>query len=246
MLHAVRCAPLTADSQNFKAKALNKLNGSLRCNSASRQTRHAKRIARSAVRTADSMEVDMHIVSKCSLIAVAAATAFASATPAMADDGHRRGRDGIDAGDVIAGALIIGGIAAIASAASNNDRGYDRRWNRDRGYDRYDDGFYSDGYGSRAAVEQCVRVAGQSASRYGRARITDVTLIDRIRGGYEVRGRLVVAGRRYQSRDYNGWDRYGYNYDRYGRDYDKGKFACVVRYGQVQDIRLSGLRGSYY
>lgn len=192
------------------------------------------------------MEVEMHIVPKLSLFAAAAAVTVAAASPAVADDGHYRGRDGIDAGDVIAGALIIGGIAAIASAASNSDRGYDGRWYRDRGYDRFDDGFYSNGYGSRAAVEQCVRVAGQSASRYGRARITDVTLIDRIRGGYEVRGRLVVAGRRYPYRDYNGWDRYGYNYDRYGRDYDKGKFACVVRYGQIQDIRLSGLRGSYY
>ncbi|MBL0000172.1 MAG: hypothetical protein IPO97_03725 [Sphingomonadales bacterium] len=192
------------------------------------------------------MEVEMHIVPRFSLLAATAATAMAAATPAMADNGRHRGRDGIDAGDVIAGALIIGGIAAIASAASDGNRGYDGRWDRDRGYDRYDDGYYNNGYGSRTAVEQCIRVAGQRASRYGRTRITDVTLIDRIRGGYEVRGRLVVAGRRYQSRDYNGWDRYGYNYDRYGRDYDKGKFACVVRYGQVQDVRLSGLRGSYY
>ena len=188
----------------------------------------------------------MHIVPRFSLLAATAATAMAAAAPAMADNGRHRGRDGIDAGDVIAGALIIGGIAAIASAASDGNRGYDGRWDRDRGYDRYEDGYYNNGYGSRTAVEQCIRVAGQRASRYGRTRITDVTLIDRIRGGYEVRGRLVVAGRRYQSRDYNGWDRYGYNYDRYGRDYDKGKFACVVRYGQVQDVRLSGLRGSYY
>ena len=62
---------------------------------------------------------------------------------------YGRHRDRIDAGDVIAGALIIGGIAAIASAASGN-----RGWrSNDRGYG------YNDGYASRDAVEQCVRAA---------------------------------------------------------------------------------------
>ncbi len=248
LLHAVRCAPLTADSQNFKGLKPGKLNGSLRCNSATRQAHHATRRARLAVWAARPMEVEMHIVRKLSLFAATAATVVASTAPALADGGRHRGRDGIDAGDVIAGALIIGGIAAIASAAANNDRRYGGRWDRDRDYDdRYESyGYYRNGYGSRLAVEQCVRSAGQRAGRFGRARVTDVTYIDRIRGGYEVRGRLVVAGRHYRSRDYDGWDRYGYHYDRYGRDYDKGKFACVVRYGEIQDIRLSGLRGSYY
>lgn len=187
----------------------------------------------------------MHMFSRVLLLAAATATAIAASAPAMADGGRYRGHDGIDAGDVIAGALIIGGIAAVASAASHNDRGYDRRYGRD-GYDRDDYGYYRDGYGSRGAVEQCVRAAERNASRFGRARITDVTSINRIRGGYEVRGRLVVAGRGYQARGYDGWDRYGYRYDRYGRDYDKGKFACVTRFGGIEDVRLSGLRGSYY
>lgn len=182
----------------------------------------------------------MKFMSKTTLFVAAAATAVAASTPAMARDDRRHDRDGIDAGDVIAGALIIGGIAAIASAGSRNDRGYDR----DR-YDRNDNGYYRDGYGSRTAVEQCVRAAEQNASRYGRARITDVTSINRIRGGYEVRGRLVVAGRGFQSRGYDNWDRYGNRYDRYGRDYDKGKFSCLTRFGGVQDVRLSGLRGTY-
>lgn len=187
----------------------------------------------------------MHMFSRISLLAAATATAVVASAPAMADGGRYRGRDGIDAGDVIAGALIIGGIAAVASAASHGDRGYDRRYDRD-GYDRDDYGYYRNGYGSRAAVEQCVRAAEQNASRYGRARITDVTSINRIRGGYEVRGRLIVAGRGYQDRGYDGWDRYGSRYDRYGRDYDKGKFSCLSRFGSIQDVRLSGLRGSYY
>ena len=48
----------------------------------------------------------------------AGAMAMASASPAMAQSRYdHRDRDGIDAGDIIAGALIIGGIAAVASAA---------------------------------------------------------------------------------------------------------------------------------
>lgn len=192
----------------------------------------------------------MKFLSKTALFTAAAATAIA-ATPANARDRHY-GRDGIDAGDVIAGALVIGGIAAIASAASNdrgryndryNDR-YDDRYN-DRNYDNGGYGYYNNGYSSRTAVEQCVRAAERDASRYGRARITDVTRIDRVRGGYEVRGRLVVAGSRWNryGRGYDGWDRYGNNYDRYGNDYDKGKFSCVTRYGGIQDVRVTGLRG---
>ena len=90
-----------------------------------------------------------------------------------------------------------------------------------------------------------VRFVVNSRESKGWARVTDVTRIDRIRGGYEVRGRLVVEGERNRGRWNGGYDRYGNNYDRYGNDYDKGKFACVVRYGDVQDVRLSGLRGYY-
>ena len=51
----------------------------------------------------------------------AGAMVMASATPALA---QIRDRDnGIDVGDVIAGALSIGGIAAVASAAGRNRNG---------------------------------------------------------------------------------------------------------------------------
>src|SRR5690349_7820918 len=55
--------------------------------------------------------------------ALAAAFSLAAA-PAIARDHHwhRWHRDRIDGGDVLAGALIIGGIAAIASAASKQGR----------------------------------------------------------------------------------------------------------------------------
>jgi hypothetical protein len=45
--------------------------------------------------------------------------------------GRYRGRNRIDAGDVLTGILIIGGIAAVASAANSNNR---RNRNRDRDY----------------------------------------------------------------------------------------------------------------
>jgi hypothetical protein len=168
---------------------------------------------------------------------------------------YGRHRDGIDAGDVIAGALIIGGIAAIASAASSNRDRYRGRYGYDEGRDGYDD---------REAVAQCVRAAQQEASRYGGwARVTDVTGIDRVSGGYEVRGRLVVERRGYggydngwgndwrshgwnDGRDGQGWDRddrWGNRYDRYGDAYDKGRFNCLTRYGRVDDVRIRGLRG---
>ena len=186
----------------------------------------------------------MKVLNKAALLAASAATLFA-AMPADARDGDRdrhRDRDGIDAGDVIAGALIIGGIAAIASSGSR-DRSYDRggwdRGDRQPYYGGGDDGYYNNGYGSRTAVDQCVRAARQDARRYGWARVTDVTSIDRVRGGYIVRGRLVVETRG------RGND-YGYHYDRYDDRYDKGRFSCVTRYGGVEGVRLAGLRGGYY
>jgi hypothetical protein len=204
----------------------------------------------------------MKTISKALMITAGAASLMATA-PLEAR--YRGGHDGIDAGDVIAGALIIGGIAAIASAGSNSNRygrddGYGS-YGRDRSYDRYDGDRYegnrydrSDndrrGYGSRYAVDQCVRAAKREAGRYGWGRITDVSSINRVRGGYEVRGRLVVQtrGRDYGRGDDRGYDRRydrGYNYDRYDDGYDKGRFTCVTRYDRVDDIRVSGLRGGY-
>lgn len=166
--------------------------------------------------------------------AIGAATAGAmalSATPAAARDRHDR--DGISAGEIIAGAVVLGGLAAILS--SDNDR-YDR-YNRydDRYRGRYDDPRYGYGYdyrrygNSRSAVSQCVNAVERSSRRYGRTDVTQVTDIDRKRDGYRVKGRVVVN---------DGWR------GRWGRggSYDKGKFTCDIRYGRIQDIRFSGLR----
>ncbi len=164
----------------------------------------------------------------------AGAMALASATPAMADDRHRD--RGIDAGDVIAGAVIIGGIAALAGAFDNDDhrdrRYRDRRY-RDRHYrgDRYG---YDRGYrqGGRRAVERCIRAAERQARRFGGYRYADVTQIrdvDRTRYGLRIRGRIQVEGQR------------GYGYR--GRDFDRGRFTCYVERGSRPQVDFRGIRG---
>jgi hypothetical protein len=206
----------------------------------------------------------MKILTKSLLSAGAAAAAMVSvAAPAQA----RRGDgDRIDAGEVIAGALIIGGIAAVLSSGNDrdrgyNDRGYDDRGgrydNRDSGYDNggyddrgrgghhgrgrgYDDdrsGYgYDNGGGSRAAVNQCVSGVERWASRYSRAEVTEIRNIDRTQYGYRVTGKLVVQD---GNRGRGGYDR---GYDRgYERGYDKGRFTCYVERGRVIDIDYSGL-----
>jgi hypothetical protein len=168
----------------------------------------------------------------------AGAVAMASATPAMARDryGHD---DGISAGDVVAGALILGGIAAVASAASRGNGGYVYNGN---GYGRYDG--YNRGGGPRSAVEQCVAAAERNASRYsygGNAKVTDIRDIDAKRYGYKVKGRIAVNSRngdwrRGWGNDYRGWN------SRY-TGYDAGTFTCEVRYGRVVDLDYNGIRG---
>lgn len=173
----------------------------------------------------------MAIKANLTKAAIGAATAGAmvmSATPAMARDRHDN--DGISAGEIIAGAVVLGGLAAILS--SGNDR-YDRYDDRYRG--RYNDPRYGYGYNynrygnSRSAVSQCVNAVERGSRRYGRTDVTQVTDIDRKRDGYRVKGRVVVN---------DGWR------GRWGRggSYDKGKFTCDIRYGRIHNIRFSGLR----
>lgn len=176
--------------------------------------------------------------------AAVSAMALSAATPALARD-----RDGISTGDVIVGALIIGGIAAIASAGSK-ERYHD-------GY-RYRENRYGHG-NSRAAIERCVAAVERDARRagYRSAQVTSIRDVDRERRGWEVTGRLVVDGqrgyayndrgryddrnryddRRYDDRRYD----YGHSYDGRGRA-DSGSFFCEIRGGRVIDIDYSGIR----
>ncbi len=177
-------------------------------------------------------------------VLAAGALALASATPAQAQWRDRDRHDGIDAGDIIAGALVIGGIAAIASAASRGN---------DRYYDRYDDRYsrHDRRSGSRDAVEQCVYAAERNANRYsygGRSQVTDIRKIDRRRDGYRVQGRIAVnqSGRdwrRGDSRYGRGWDRDYRGWDNRHSGYDSGRFTCEVRYGRVVDLNYRGIRG---
>lgn len=158
--------------------------------------------------------------------AAAGALAFAGTTPALADD--HRDRDGIGAGEIIAGALVIGGIAALAGAF-DGDRGYDRRGYRD-GY--YRDGYRGDFYrgGPRGAVERCVRAAENQARRFGGYRyadVVDIRDIDRTRYGFRVKGRIEVEGQR------------GYR----GRQFDRGRFTCTLDGRGAPLVNYKGIRG---
>ncbi|WP_379479430.1 hypothetical protein [Novosphingobium aquiterrae] len=127
-----------------------------------------------------------------------------AATPALARDrwgggwgggwGHHHDR--VDAGDIFAGILIIGGIAAIASAASKagKDRRDDRRYPEDRDYrgGDYRDAPTRDTYGSsynngdmNDAVNRCIDEVNR-----GSQRVDSVDGAERDGNGWRVRGRV--------------------------------------------------------
>ena len=179
----------------------------------------------------------------------AGAMIVSSAGPAVARDGH----GGIGAGEIIAGALVLGGIAAIAASASNNDGDrygyaggdYNGRWDRD---DRNGRGYGRDN--PRGAVAQCVQAAEVNARRvsYGRADVTDVRTVRETRRGYEVHGRIAVNTRGRDWRRGDGDSGRGWNGDYRGwnssmRGYDAGWFRCKVEHGRVVDLNYSGIRG---
>jgi len=184
----------------------------------------------------------MNTISKLLIgTAVSGAMVLSAASPASA---HDRRHDGISAGEVVAGALVIGGIAAIASSHGNDhgrDYNYDRAGYAARDWDGRDWRGYDRDYGNpRQAIAQCVNAAERSASRYGRADVTEIRDIDRNNRGYTVRGQIAVNG----GRD-RGWDRDDWRYGRsgYGRDYDSGWFKCRVEYGRITDLDFGGIRG---
>jgi hypothetical protein len=157
----------------------------------------------------------------------AGALAFAPATAALADDHRDRDRGGIGAGEIIAGAVVLGGIAALAGAFDGDRDRWDRgdRWDR-RGW--RGDGFR--GGGARGAVERCVRAAENQARRFGGWRFADVTEIrdvDRTRFGFRVQGRMVVEGSpRFR-----------------GRNFDRGRFTCRLDGRGAPRIDFDGIRG---
>ena len=94
--------------------------------------------------------------------------------------GGYRNRGRVRAGDIIAGVAILGGIAAVASAASRNR---DRDRYRDRRY-RTSAPRYDTSSGLDRAVDQCVREIERDV------RIGDINGVDRTGSGWNVTGTL--------------------------------------------------------
>ncbi len=112
---------------------------------------------------------------------VAAALVSGSITPALArgydrgwGHGHRRWhhRDHVDAGDVIAGAAVIGILAAILSSSGKKKRDTARR-----------DG---DINSEDAAVDACAQATEAQAG--DKASVRDITQVDRNGDGWDVEG----------------------------------------------------------
>jgi hypothetical protein len=133
-----------------------------------------------------------------------------AATPALARDhgwggGWGRHHDRVDAGDVLTGILIIGGIAAIASAAGDNGKRERERREREqreqeqrdyRGDDRQDSRGYAgsddrrpewnEGTGINSAIQRCT-----SEIERGDAQIADVEAVNKQGDGWRVEGRMA-------------------------------------------------------
>jgi hypothetical protein len=159
------------------------------------------------------------------LTGTAAAAAMAvSATPAVAKE---RG-NGIGAEEVIAGALVIGGIAALAGAFDGKDN---YRYNRAGFRGDYRGDFRRNNrnfINPRKAVNRCIRAAERRAGRtFGAADVTQIRDVDRTRFGYRVKGRIVVQN--------------GYNGRGFRNSFDRGRFTCFVGGGRGADIRFRGL-----
>lgn len=157
--------------------------------------------------------------------AAAAALAVTAASPAQAQRWDRDRDRGIDAGDIITGVAVIGGIAAILGAfdRDRNRYGYDNRYR------------YRDGY--QTAVNACAYEA-QRYGRGGQVRITDVDR--RSNDRYRVEGVIEAGYGAYGSRWDRGYDRrYDSRYDRYGRYDQRVEFECTARgNGRITDFDI--------
>ncbi|WP_164117086.1 hypothetical protein [Sphingorhabdus sp. Alg239-R122] len=129
---------------------------------------------------------------------------------------HRHRRHRVDAGDIIAGVLILGGIAAVADAASKN-----KRRSRDRDYRYEPNQRYPEQRTQsnelNAAADQCAYAAEERGGRDAR-----VQRIDKV------------------ERDGNGWMVEGSISTRSGSE----GFKCGVTNGRIDYVQIDG-DGSY-
>ncbi len=128
---------------------------------------------------------------------LASAAAFSMmASPALAGPrwgwGGYHHRDRVDAGDIFNGTLIIGGIAAIASAANNNKKRerYERVERRERD-DRYERDYarderpqWQEGTGVNGAINRCLGEVTR-----GNNQNAEVDAVNRDGDGWKVEGR---------------------------------------------------------
>lgn len=146
----------------------------------------------------------------------------------------------VDAGDVLAGVLIIGGIAAIASAASKSererredyrDRDYRRDEYRDRPYDyreRRGDSRYEGGRGIENAVNVCVSQIERDV------RVDTVDSVDRNGEGWRVSGTLY-NGERFTCRIGENGRVDDVDYGAYSADADQDNQLSDDRYAAAWD-----------
>jgi hypothetical protein len=149
--------------------------------------------------------------SRIATVLASLAVVSLAAPPAMANHrnwgGWGRHRDRIDTGDVVAGILILGGIAAVASAASNAkkkqrdrddyrypDNDYPQQRERSGGYaddDRSErrDTRSGNGTGIDGAIDRCM----DEVSR-GSTKIDEVDSVNRDGDGWRVQGRTSGGG----------------------------------------------------
>ena len=100
--------------------------------------------------------------------------------------GRHRDR-GVDAGDILTGVLILGGIAAVASAVSkNNDR--TRSYPDTRPYPDQPRAYRTNANGIDGAVDMCVREVERNA------RVAQVDRVERDASGWLVTGALAAGG----------------------------------------------------
>lgn len=127
----------------------------------------------------------------------AAATALVAAfslaaTPVSARGGHhwhRWHRDRVDSGDVLAGVLILGGIAAIASAANKQDR-QDREPPPPPPVPNDRQGYGYDGSERDTGLDRAADMCANAVER-GRNSVDFVDNVTRDRDGWSVSGALV-------------------------------------------------------
>ncbi|MEP1422380.1 MAG: hypothetical protein ABJK59_11475 [Erythrobacter sp.] len=160
-----------------------------------------------------------------------------------------RGRRGVRGGDILAGVLVLGGIAAIASAASKNNRRRDREVvvverdrDRDRDYNyrpenrRSTDRSTSGGSGIDNAVSMCLNEIEQNI------RVDSVDGASRVSSGWVVTGSLF-DGSGFSCEIDNSGQISGVDYGRGARtSYAPASQQSARAEGQLSDNRYSNAR----